>query len=196
MAKKTLQIKLVLSEILYNIDDVTHLTGRSRQDDNNDAFVANMKTNEEDDVLNQLYRVIGNAYNKLKLKVSEYLSEEESSANNILMNGKNITDTTKTILALSLKVPTNFNFSVRESVATSMHQYIVNTTIADWFKMTNKNDAKDYYDLAESNLKELHEAINKRKRPVRNEVIIDGDDSDCKCEPIPLDKIDTLFEED
>lgn len=196
MAKKTLLVKLVLSEILYNIDSVTHITGRSRFDGKNDAQVAYIQTNDEDEVLDQLYRIVGNSFSRLKMKLSEYLNEKETAANNVILGGANIVDASKTCLAISLKVPSNFNFSVRDSVAASMHQYIVDSAIADWFKMTNKTDAKDYYELAEKDIIDLREAINKRMRPTRTSVAAPEIEHMTCCYPLSTEDVDKVFEDE
>ena len=39
--------------------------------------------------------------------------------------------------------------------------------IFDWFRIVDKEDAKDYLDLSEANILQIREAINKRIRPTR-----------------------------
>lgn len=192
MAKKTLHIKLYLSELTYNIADITHITGTSRYDGANDERTANMKTSDDDEVQNQIFRLIGNAFATLKVKLAEYLDEKGTSSNDILLGGGKIVDQTKAVLQLVLKVPTNFNFSVRETISASMHDYIVNFAVAQWFNMTDKADAKEYFDLSARNIAELREAINKRIRPVRHDV---DDDTDECCAPISFMELNNMFDE-
>lgn len=160
MAKKTITITEYMSELLYDIQNKTYLTGRSRQTGANHEEVANMQANDDDENANQIIRSIGNAFANLKTKLSEYLVEEGTTSNNALISGeKNLT--------LTLQMPGNFNQATNDTISTSIHQYIVNSAIGDWFTITNKNDSSDYVTLAAANLDVIREAINKRVRPTR-----------------------------
>lgn len=160
MARKTLTITLYISEILYEIMNKTHLTGRSRETGSNHEEVANMKANEDDENINQILRSIGNAFSGLKTKVSEYLEETGTTADNIQIE-------TDTNLTLALSMPSNYNDATRGTLSSAMHRYIVNSSIAEWFTITNKNDAADYVSLSAADIETIREAINKRTRPKR-----------------------------
>ena len=160
MARKTLTITLVMSEILYDIMNKTHLTGRSRETGNNHEEVANMKANEDEENINQILRSIGNAFTNLKTKVSEYLEDEGTTANNILIDAE-------TNLTLALSMPSNYNEATKETLSSAMHRSLVNSSIAEWFTITNKNDAADYVSLRTADIETIREAINKRTRPKR-----------------------------
>lgn len=160
MARKTLTITLVMSEILYDIMNKTHLTGRSRETGNNHEEVANMKANEDEENINQILRSIGNAFTNLKTKVSEYLEDKGTTANNILIDAE-------TNLTLALSMPSNYNEATKETLASAMHRFLVNSSIAEWFTITNKNDAADYVSLSTADIETIREAINKRTRPKR-----------------------------
>lgn len=160
MARKTLTITLVMSEILYDIMNKTHLTGRSRETGNNHEEVANMKANEDEENINQILRSIGNAFTNLKTKVSEYLEDKGTTANNILIDAE-------TNLTLALSMPSNYNEATKETLASAMHRFLVNSSIAEWFTITNKNDAADYVSLSTADIETIREAINKRTRPQR-----------------------------
>lgn len=163
MAKKTLTVTLYLSELLYDVQNKTYLTGRSRQTGNNHEEVAHMQANEDEENENQLLRSLGNAFANLKTKLSEYIEESTTTATNKLLSK------TGTI-QLSLVMPSNYNQSTSDTISSALHQYLVNTAIGDWFTITNKNDATDYVTLAAANLEELREAVNKRVRPTRTTV--------------------------
>ena len=160
MARKTLTITPVMSEILYDIMNKTHLTGRSRETGNNHEEVANMKANEDEENINQILRSIGNAFTNLKTKVSEYLEDKGTTANNILIDAE-------TNLTLALSMPSNYNEATKETLASAMHRFLVNSSIAEWFTITNKNDAADYVSLSTADIETIREAINKRTRPKR-----------------------------
>lgn len=160
MAKKTIIITEHISELMYDIQNKTYLTGRSRYTGANHEEVANMQANED---ANQIIRSIGNAFSYLKTKLAEFLSEEGTTANNTQIS-------VESDLVLTLVLPSNYNQATIDSVSVSVHKYIVNTAIGDWFAITNKNDAADYVTMATNNLEEIREAINKRVRPVRKVV--------------------------
>lgn len=213
MAKKTITMTLYVSELVYDVQNKTYLTGRSRQTGTNHEEVANMQANDDDENANQILRSIQNAFGTLKTKLSEWLDEDGTTATDELMNAeivyykatladnkdtwdkvelptngtiaKTINNKTELptsgvatgtiyavapILYVALIMPSNYNNSTRETINAALHQYIVNTAIGDWFTITDKNDATDYYTLAGNNLETIREAANKRVRPVRRGV--------------------------
>ena len=164
MAKKVIAITLYMSELIYDVQNKTYLTGRSRQTGTNHEEVANMQANDDDENSNQIIRSIGNAFANLKTKLSEYINESGTSAND-----KQLSITAN--LTLSLNMPPNYNNASNDAISTALHQYLVNSAIGDWFTITNKNDASDYITLAAANLEQLREAVNKRIRPTRTNVV-------------------------
>ena len=164
MAKKVIAITLYMSELIYDVQNKTYLTGRSRQTGTNHEEVANMQANDDDENANQIMRSIGNAFANLKTKLSEYINENGTSTND-----KQISSTGN--LTLSLNMPPNYNNASNDTISTALHQYLVNSAIGDWFTITNKNDASDYIPLAAANLEQLREALNKRMRPTRTNVV-------------------------
>lgn len=163
MAKKAIAITLYMSELIYDVQNKTYLTGRSRQTGTNHEEVANMQANDDDENANQIMRSIGNAFANLKTKLSEYINETGTSTND-----KQLSSTGN--LTLSLNMPPNYNNASNDTISTALHQYLVNSAIGDWFTITNKNDASDYITLAAANLEQLREAVNKRLRPTRTNV--------------------------
>lgn len=163
MAKKTIAITLYMSELIYDIQNKTYLTGRSRNSGTNHEEVANMQVNDDEENNNQILRSVGNAFANLKTKLSEYLNESGTTASDKLLSSTSN-------LTVSLSVPGNFNSAVSETVSAALHQYLVNSAVGDWFTITNKNDASDYITLAAANLEQIREAINKRVRPTRTQV--------------------------
>lgn len=168
MAKKTVTITLYTSEILYDIQNKTYLTGRSRMTGQNHEEVAHMQANEDEENENQILRSIGNAIAGLRTKLSEYLVDTGTTATNILIDKEKN-------LEVSLNMPSNYNAATKETIATNLHQHIVNTSVAEWFTITNKTDAADYVALAASNIEQIREALNKRVRPERTAPKTDTD---------------------
>lgn len=161
--KKTITITLYMSEIIYDIQNKTYLTGRSRKNGNNHEEVANMQANDDDENLNQILRSVGNAFATLKTKLSEYIVEEKTTSNNEQISGDGN-------LQVGLTMPSNYNESTIDTISSALHQYIVNSSIADWFVITNKTDATDYINMSTANMEQVRESINKRVRPARPEI--------------------------
>lgn len=160
MAKKNIQVTLYMSELIYDVQNKTYLTGRSRSNGTNHEEVANMQANDDDENANQIVRSIGSAFANLKTKLAEYIVETGTTASNKLL-------TVTSNLSLSLVMPSNFNQATNDTIASVLHQYLVNSAIGDWFTITDKNDANDYVTLAAANLDQIREAVNKRNRPQR-----------------------------
>lgn len=120
MAKKTVTITLAISELIYDVRNKAYLTGRSRQTGNNHEQVAYVQASEDDDDMNQILRSIGNAFGTLKTKLSEYIEDKGTSANNVQIKS---TDN----LTVALQMPSNYNSSTEQAIANSMHNYIVYT---------------------------------------------------------------------
>lgn len=165
MAKKNLTITLHMSELIYDVQNKTFLTSRSRSDGTNMEFVSHMQANHDDENANQIVRSIGNAFSTLKNKLSEYIDESSASgsvSNALISSSDN--------LVLSLSMPSNYNRATADTIGAAMHQYLVNVALSDWFTITNKTDAAEYAALSQVNLNEIRDAINKRVRPTRTEV--------------------------
>ena len=157
---QTIHITLDLAEIIYDIQNKTYLTGKSRHDGTNHEQVANMQANDDDECANQILRSISSAFNNLKTKLAEYLVT-------MTVNGDNSPLTADGSLAFTLSMPSNYNNATVDTIASAAHQYIVSSAVAEWFAITCKSDTTQYTDLADVCLKIISEAINRRKRPVR-----------------------------
>ena len=157
---KTIDINLDLNEMVYDIQNKTYLTGKSRHDGDNHEQVANMQANDDEENANQVFRSIATAFANLKMKLGEYLDMKHINANNTLIDAN-------TKLNLTLNMPSNYNNATIDTVAAAAHQYIVSMAIYDWFVITDKKDAEEYASLADLSLKIISEAVSKRIRPQR-----------------------------
>ena len=158
--KQTLNLKLKLSEIVYDIQNKTYLTGRSLIKGDNHSHVANMQANDDDENLAQVLRSVTQANAVLRNRLSAYMEGAVESANNESLS---IDDD----LVLSLQLPSNFNSSVAQTLGDAAHQFLVATAVADWFAITAKGETSDYGIVAAESLKILEETLSKRTRPVR-----------------------------
>ncbi len=161
MLTVTLQVK----EIIFDIQNKTYLTGRSREAEAAKGFEAASYMQASDDVENsyQLRRSLNNAFADLKTTLAEYLTEKTTSTDNLV---KDAIDKDGAI-NLELEMPNNFNPAAADNIGSALHQYIVNRAIADWFTITNKGDANDYTTLATEALGTAKRALYKRRRPDR-----------------------------
>lgn len=158
--KQTIALQLKMSEIIYDIQNKTYLTGRSANDGSNHRHVAHMQANDDDENEAQILRSVTMATVMLRNRLSEYLSGDDPASNNDSLTA---TDN----ISFSLKMPSNFNTAVAKSVGEAAHQFIVATAIYDWFSITAKGETADYSEVAEASMKVIEEALCKRTRPVR-----------------------------
>ncbi len=159
---QTVFLDLDINEIVYDIQNKTYLTGKSRRDGQNHEKVANMQANDDEENANQVLRSVSMAFSNLKTKLGEYLDLTKTSANNELVS-------LEEPLRIGLIMPSNYNLSTIDTIAAASHQYIVSMAVSDWFTITNKADSPEYKALADVSLQIISEAVNKRKRPVRQQ---------------------------
>lgn len=157
----TVNLQLDVAEIIYDIQNKTYLTGKSRHDGSNHEQVANMQANDDEENANQVLRSVSMAYANLKNKLSEYLSLPAVQGTNEAVDAEKP-------LQLTLQMPSNYNCSTIDTLASAAHQYIVSLAVAEWFAITNKADSAQYLTLAETCLRIISEAASRRNRPKRN----------------------------
>lgn len=155
-------ITLKIDEILYDIQNKAFLTGRSREAEASKTFEAasNIKASEDEEDMNQMLRSISTHFGTIKVVLAEYLSQSVKTSNNQLIRKDSRLD-------LPLNMPSNFNLSAIDGISTNCHQYIVAMSLADWFTIADKADAKEYLDTAAFHLDGLKRAVCKRIRPIR-----------------------------
>ncbi|MCM1491386.1 MAG: hypothetical protein NC095_11280 [Muribaculum sp.] len=156
-----LTITIDIKELIYDIQNKTYLTGRSRSDGKNYRQVALMQANNDDENYNQIMRSIGNAFARVKTELSEVMSTKTANSNNQL----ELNNDTK---VLSLVMPSNFNSAATDAITAAIHQFIVTSATSEWFMITNKTDTEDYSRLAQESLELLRESLCKRSRPSRS----------------------------
>lgn len=164
--RKTIKITLALKELIYDVQNKTYLTARSRKGGDNDEQVANMMASDDEENANQVLRSIQNSIGVLKTKLSEYMAEDTTTDNDALDGANTTTVTTDKTIDITLNMPVNFNAAVVTAITAACHSYIVDMSVAEWFVITDKADAKEYADMATADLQNIREAVNKRCRPV------------------------------
>ncbi|EJW92771.1 hypothetical protein EVA_19121 [gut metagenome] len=164
-SKKTVTVTLEVKEVVFDVQNKTHLTGVSRKAEGTKDYeaAANMQASEDDEHSYQIRRSISNAFGELKVELGEYLNESATTSTNKIIkevdaNGQ---------LVLSFILPSNFNSAACDSLGAELHEYMVARAIADWFTITNKADAGDYVNIASAALERAKKAMYKRSRPKR-----------------------------
>ncbi len=154
-----------VATILYDVRNKAYITGNSRMASGAANYEAGSKMqasedNEEDD---QLKRSLNTYFTGLKSKLGEYIDEETTTTNNLI--AELIEE--EGILTLAFRLPTNYNNASVDAMGAGIHAYLVDMVLADWFTITNPQDAKSYTDHAKVQLDDVKAALYKRSRPKR-----------------------------
>lgn len=163
-SKKELSVTLEVKELMHDIMNKAYLTGLAREATGLQYEAAsNMQASEDDENSYQLRRSLANHFASLKSLLGEYLNEDAESSNNRIKD----TIDNDGQLTLDFKLPSNYNNASADSLGNGIHAYLVDMTLADWFIITNKNDAQDYVTHAGVSLETVKRALYKRSRPTR-----------------------------
>ncbi len=159
-SKKAVKATTKMDWLIYDILNETFLRGRTIQDDKNYKEVASMFASEDEENYEKILRSIKKAFAEVKTELAEYLNESGLNTTNEAISGDDD-------LVLNLTMPTNFNEAATAGLGEAIHDYIKNVAVADWYLVTNKNDAKEYVDLAQKSLESIRKSVSKRSRPTR-----------------------------
>ena len=163
--KRILMVTLEVRELLYDIQNKSYLTASSKEMDSSKGYASTsqMQASDDEETTYQLSRSLMNAIGMLKGMLSEYLADGENCTDNLL----NTDIEGKGQLTLSLLMPNNYNSTTASSVGNSIHSYLVNMALGEWFAITNKEDASIYSTQATVALASIKQALNQRIRPSR-----------------------------
>ena len=167
MAQNNLTITLDKSELIFDIQNKTHLAGRSRRTDTNAVGVSNMQIGDDPEDNEQMLRSIESACQSLAMEVSEYILDTETDISEEGRKTDNGLSAESQPIVIKLKMPSNYDFSCKQTLSTAMHDYIVCNTLAEWFCITNKDEVAGYSQLARNALLRIHKALNKHVKPNR-----------------------------
>lgn len=158
--KKSVTATIKIDWLLFSIMNETFLRGRTIQNKDNHKEVASMFASEDEENREKILRSIKHSFAVVQSELSEYLNENGSVTDNSNYDGK-------TNLVLNLMMPSNFNEAATKGLGEAVHAYLANTAIADWYIVTNKGDAEQYYALAAKSMELICQAASKRSRPTR-----------------------------
>lgn len=163
-SKKTLTVTLEVKELMYDIMNKAYLTGQAREaGDLGYEAASNMQASEDNENSYQLRRSLANAYSSLKSLLGEYLNESRTTSTNKVQNEIDADGQ----LTLAFLLPSNYNNASADSLGNGIHAYLVDMALAEWFTITNKNDAADYLTHSTASLEIVKRALYKRSRPTR-----------------------------
>lgn len=158
--KKTVKATTEIKWLIYDIINETYLRGRTIQNDTNYKEVASMFASEDEENYEKILRSIKKGYSEIKAELSEYLTESGLTTTNEAI------DDTKD-LVLNLTMPSNFNEAATAGLGEAVHDYLKNIAVAEWYLVTNKQDAESYLQLAQKSLESIRKSVSKRSRPTR-----------------------------
>lgn len=163
MGRKILTIHLHIPDIVYNIQNQSHTAGRLRLADPKTPYEAayDMQATDDDNESYRVNRSISAAYNNLKTALSEYVIDNLTTSEDELekeIEGKGE-------LSITLRLTDNYNDAASESVVSGAREYIVNSSLADWFGVTSKEESELYIAKASANLSNMLMALYRRARP-------------------------------
>lgn len=147
-----LKIGLLKSEIMYDVMNETHIAGKSRFNGENNEQIYNMQAAEDDSHTNKLLRSMETNLEELKTQLSYFLKNGTSVvSDNIQSSIKDDDDA----FELILDVTTRFNKAYTQTISSLSHKFIVNKMTFEWYNTTKPDEAKVFYDLAMTNLKQI-----------------------------------------
>lgn len=164
-SKKDITVTLEVKELMFDIMNKAYLTGKAREAEQAKGYEAasNMQASEDSDNSYQLRRSLTNAFSGLKSLLGEYLFENKTTTDNKIYSEVEADGQ----LTMSFKLPSNYNNASADSLGSGIHAYLVDMSLADWFTITDKNDAQDYLSHSAASLEVVKRSLYKRSRPTR-----------------------------
>lgn len=157
---KTITITLKKKELLYDVENTSYLVGSNRSTGDNFEQVSNIQNSGEGEDRNFVLRSIEKAFSEVKRNLSRYIDESQTESDNTLMD-----ETGE--LTISLNVIDLFNEASTESLKEAAHEYIVSSTLMDWFANV-KPDEMAIYKLRQSEAKlSMLSSLYRKKAPSR-----------------------------
>lgn len=158
-----IQITQYVREIIFDIQNRAYIIGQSKLSDSGKTAetVYNIQQSDDIDDNYQVKRSLTSAYSTLLSALSEYLSSNKTTTDDIIKPEIEKYGT----LIINLSLPDNFDNTSLDSLNDSIHDYLVAKSLGDWFTMTNKEDAEVYLAQSAIYLTKILNAVFKRKRP-------------------------------
>ena len=159
-AKLSVTATIKMPWLLYDIMNETFLRGRTLQNKENYKEIASMFASEDEENREKILRSIKRGFAEVQTELGEYLDEDGTSTDNSHLDDDKD-------LVLNLLMPSNFNKAATTGVGEAVHAYLSSIAIADWYTVTNKADADQYYAFANKYMEMIRQTVSKRSRPTR-----------------------------
>ncbi|MDE6235993.1 MAG: hypothetical protein K2M56_09615 [Muribaculaceae bacterium] len=156
--KKKVTATIKMPWLLFDIMNETFLRGRTIQNKENHKEVASMFASEDRENREKILRSIKRAFSEVQTTLGEYLDENGTETDNSHFDGESD-------LVLNLEMPSNFNEAATTGVGEAVHAYLANMAIAEWYVVTNKADADQYFAMAQKSMAMIEQTVSKRSRP-------------------------------
>ncbi len=166
--KKQVTVTQQVKELIFDIQNKAYLTGQAREAEGSKNYEAasNMQASDDEENSYQIRRSLANAFSSLKSLLGEYLSEDQTTSDNLINNEID----NNGVLKLVFELPSNYNNASADSLGNGIHSYLVDMALGDWFSITNKEDAQTYINHSSLSLETVKRALYKRSRPKRPEI--------------------------
>lgn len=116
-----------------------------------EAYVKDFVRDEDTEALERYY---AEAYARLRGVANEYVVGEPI-------------DTSGTEQTIELHLPDNYNEALASTMQTLATQYMVESIVADWYSLVEKENAQPHAAAASDTLTVIRGSLYKRKRPQR-----------------------------
>lgn len=156
-------ITLKKTEIHYDVDMITHVIGSRETAAGTPAEQAwnYSNTSDESGELNLINRFIGNAVDELVAALARYLKEEDVQESDNTLSDQVLE------FKFNFEVPDNYNKTYIKPLRSSMHEFIINRVLFDWFLETKHDEAIKYEGKYRKALENAISFTNKRKGMIR-----------------------------
>ena len=160
MAKTDVYITIKLGELRYELELKTYLSGRTGLDGEGYAEASDAMMSGDSEERDTLLRCLGDALSRVKHVLGEHMDEGSHRGNDLLpVESDEVT--------LHLSLPSNYDSNATDDLASSLHRYIVDSTLAEWYTLTRPDESKVWSSKSRDDLLSLHDAIYRRRRPTR-----------------------------
>lgn len=185
MAKQTIEIKLYMSEMVYDVVQRAFLTGDAVKTNENAEQAAKIQE-LEDEKKDLILRSFGNSLGLIRQQLGEYIVEDGHYADNLLLQetrekmksglifgfrGRpaeaDESERVDNTIVFLLRVPSNWQKASKDAIASALHALMVNNALVDWFTIYAPDRVEAYAASSAADLATLKAAINSRQRPTR-----------------------------
>lgn len=162
---KNINIHIEPREILFDVMNKTHLAGDLfAKKSKNEEIASLIQASDDADIIYQLNRSITSAINTVYITLNEIIDEHYDKSVNLINQAVESGNT----LVIPIKLTSNYDDSCIESISGLIHDYAVCRAVAEWYVITNKDDANIYVTFANDAITNLQKVMYKRVRPSGN----------------------------